>query len=104
MLFSGVAIILKLAIMLKMPNLPHQRPNLSDCRAGDEGSDFACVSLLYGTNRGPKQYKEKFYGYAPLPIGSPQILGEVVISLPKPKGERRKQDKIEKTALYRRLS
>jgi len=146
MLFSGVAIILKLAIMLKMPNLPHQRlltlallglfvliisgcmtvdhtqnpsfaqrgdvaiaastsslaklqTNLSDCRAGDEGSDFACVSLLYGTNRGPKQYKEKFYGYAPLPIGSPQILGEVVISLPKPKGERRKQDKIEKTAL-----
>lgn len=45
-------------------------------------SGFDCVSLLYGTNRGPKQDSDSFYGNAPLPIGSPTVLGEVVVTIP----------------------
>lgn len=59
---------------------------LSNCRnAGlkDQNSThFACVSLLYGTNRGPKKTGDNFYGKSPLPAGSNTRLGEVVVSIP----------------------
>jgi len=59
---------------------------LSDCRnAGLDGQStrsFACVSLLYGTNRASKKSGDSFYGKSPLPAGTDTVLGEVVISIP----------------------
>ena len=58
--------------------------NLSDCRA----ENYDCVSLLYGTNRAPKQGKDKHYVKASLLSGGAPILGEVVVILPvKTRGE-----------------
>ena len=59
---------------------------LTDCRQSgikDKiSTNFACVSLLYGTNRSPKKSGDNFYGKAPLPLGSETVLGEVVVSIP----------------------
>jgi len=41
--------------------------------------------LLYGTNRVPLRDGDKLYGNAPLPLGSPPLMGEVVVSIPRPK-------------------
>jgi len=60
---------------------------LEDCR--DRGTvdgkpgNFACVSLLYGTNRTTRKDGDNFYGKAPLALGSETVLGEVVVSIPK---------------------
>ena len=70
--------------VVSTPALTKLEANLSDCRA----ENYDCVSLLYGTNRAPKQGKDKYYGKAPLPSGHAPILGEVVVVLPaKTRGE-----------------
>ena len=70
--------------VVSTPALTKLEANLSDCRA----ENYDCVSLLYGTNRAPKQGKDKHYGKAPLPSGGAPILGEVVVILPvKTRGE-----------------
>ena len=66
------------AAVVSNPDLAKFETNVSACRA----ENFYCVSLLYGTNRAPKQGKDKYYGNAPLPNGSAPVLGEVVVVLP----------------------
>ena len=69
------------------PN-PYSQPaiegRLTQCQAVGlyNSGGFACVSLLYGTNRSEKTSSDVFYGNAPLPVGSETVLGEVVVSIP----------------------
>lgn len=68
------------------PIVDELETRLTDCRQSGikdkVSTNFACVSLLYGTNRSPKKLSDNFYGKAPLPLGSETILGEVVVSIP----------------------
>ena len=68
------------------PIVDELETRLTDCRQSGikdkVSTNFACVSLLYGTNRSPKKSSDNFYGKAPLPLGSETILGEVVVSIP----------------------
>lgn len=68
------------------PIVDELETRLTDCRQSGikdvASTNFACVSLLYGTNRSPKKPRDNFYGKAPLPLGSDTVLGEVVVSIP----------------------
>ena len=62
------------------PEVNRLLKRLNDCEKSDEVSEkYACVSLLYGTNR---VAGTPFYGNAPQPQEKGTKLGEVVVSIP----------------------
>jgi len=56
---------------------------LSDCRSQDSSADYACVSLLYGTNRKKTSLEKQFYGNAASENTPSLKLGHITVTIPK---------------------